>query len=649
MKYSTSFLSVFLALIIALMQPAVSYADDQQDDWAEAYFEYLDSFYVEDMGKSWSEIEEYYHFSMVDIAKDGVPELVMITDMQWLPCCILYLDDGKVCNYQSRYVKAFYFLLGQNLVRIEWFLKGRTFDDLLKYQRSAFELTKEGWHGTYNANGEYLEQEEFYWCDDPAAGLANVQVTEEEYRDLISKVIPEEQATVVDWNTYQYDTFDDLKDAFGQNNTVFDEKYPPYPTIALQSKSTGCYITCDIGAKKDDGKYERFDEPTLRINATQIQWYEMFNLVPISGEIYALQSEANRQYMKRDYTGFWWKGLKSEDDFVEEKNKVRMDLNSAYTTIEFIESGSWVTIENGELKWSEDRSKAEQFKIIYLDDNKYDATEKAILSSDEWFDLNGTGVGYWNVQDEIGRAETSALTRLGYSCMRFGIKNSSVIRNGQMQCAVGVKLGDDDVYDVLITFQGTGGDVYGPFEGIFDSSYSVGGHSFAEKGMHDGYISIVGLFEDIEYSLSTTINGKEIRFPDLVQKAKTGQARFMILGHSMGGAMAQIYAVKLNRRGVPTSQIRGRTFNSALALTPDEKWPEFENWYNICVSSDSVTNGLVIGSIVHYGIYRIGRTIWLYDDAPAENIDRSANIANAKHNMDQKLKEILAAFAQHAN
>ena len=48
----------------------------------------------------------------------------------------------------------------------------------------------------------------------------------------------------------------------------------------------------------------------------------------------------------------------------------------------------------------------------------------------------------------------------------------------------------------------------------------------------------------------------------LISKAKNGEAHFTLLGHSMGGAIAQCYALHLVEKGIPKDNISGRTFNS---------------------------------------------------------------------------------------
>ena len=128
--------------------------------------------------------------------------------------------------------------------------------------------------------------------------------------------------------------------------------------------------------------------------------------------------------------------------------------------------------------------------------------------------------------------------------------------------------------------------------------------------------------------------------------AKCGQARFTILGHSMGGAIAQCFAVQLINYQVSPAVIKGRTFNSALAFKGDTLCDLFTDWYNLCVISDGVPRGLVPGSIMKYGMHRLGKTIWLYDNEPDKDIDFGvgeffSNIILSKHNMDRAIKDIL--------
>ena len=43
------------------------------------------------------------------------------------------------------------------------------------------------------------------------------------------------------------------------------DKFAPYLTIALRSVSNGHYVTCNIGAKNGNGKYEKYDNPDMDV------------------------------------------------------------------------------------------------------------------------------------------------------------------------------------------------------------------------------------------------------------------------------------------------------------------------------------------------------------------------------------------------
>ena len=213
-----------------------------------------------------------------------------------------------------------------------------------------------------------------------------------------------------------------------------------------------------------------------------------------------------------------------------------------------------------------------------------------------------------------------------------------------LQCFVAYKKTNDN-YDVIIAFQGTGG--YGEFLGPFgkDSwddygSNMTGGTYTDDDGFHKGYHEMANKLRDKENTICDP-EDHSINLAYLIAE----NAHFTILGHSMGGAIAQCYAVHLAKyRSVSKEDIKGRTFNSALAYnSDDDDFKGFTDWYNLCVTTDTVCNGLVPGSIIYYGINRLGKTIWLYDDTPDKDTDhlKKVNISENKHNMDQKLHSIL--------
>ena len=436
----------------------------------------------------------------------------------------------------------------------------------------------------------------------------------------------------------------------------------PYKTIALKSDTNGCYLTCDIGSKKD-GKYEKFNNSEIKVEATQVQAYEMFDLVPCGDGLFAIRSIMNRKYLSDN---IW--GLKFQADFIKADEFVELSHIGSRTFIRFTGTNKYIRLNGNKVETTDHYSEAEGFIMETVSLNSYSKEEKTILSSREWFDLNDSNNkkdgGYWNIQNEIGKDKissdshenTKTLTNLGYYTMyRYDKITRKTIEYDNMQCAIGVKPLDDGKYDLIITFQGTGG--YhddcddNETQDILANAASLG--SADEHGMHVGYYEMAKKLVDNENHVQVIIDDQLYKLSDFISMAKTGNAHITILGHSMGGAIAQCYAIHLNNLGVPKSSVSGRTFNPALALNYDINWPD---WYNLCVSSDSVPNGLVKASLVEYGIHRLGKTIWIYDPKPDVNLsdvgldDNSdffkyiGNIAADKHNMDQTIKRQLESI-----
>ena len=642
----------------------------QESEWVSAYIHYLDQFPEE--GQTWEEVDKLYRYSLIDIDGDRIPELFMIPKVQWTATLwVVYYHNQAPFGVGFDHGEIYY-IPGELMLRITSYMNLTYEDEFYQFDKTGFVPIAVGSH--YYDNLPEVRQAYYYWDGD--------EVTKEEYTNSLNAVFDESRQILIEGD---YDTKEELLEAMktaassaGQTEKAEDTggtektdaaddtektdetgdtrfaKYPPYLTIALQSATDGKYLTCNIGSRKkrgkDKGKYEKFDEPDIRVNASEIGWYEMFNLVRCSDGTYALQADNNRQFLSEAAWGPWdmWKGVYAQDDFIEEKHKIRLDLESRETTIQFVESGRFLLRKGESLTWKNnaDESQAERFKVIILDDNTYDQEEKQILTSSEWFGLNGKKVGYWNIQDEIGRGKADSLIELGYCVMHYRYKDRDYIQNKNMECSVGVRPVDGNAFEVIVAFQGTSGE-YGPIDNGQDIMQNTTGGSFEQDGMHPGYAEMARHFRKIEEEIATDLNGSTITYKQILDKAKEGKAHITLLGHSMGGAIAQIYAVMLvNEYKIPSSAISGRTFNSALGLIPKDDWPEFKDWVNLCVTSDSVPNGLVPGSIVHYGLYRIGKTIWLYDDKPDKEIEGQewrGNIVLAKHNMDAKLKEILEA------
>ena len=435
-----------------------------------------------------------------------------------------------------------------------------------------------------------------------------------------------------------------------------DYHYKPYKIIALKAKSNGCYVTCDIGNRKDDGKgeYEHYDFPELHMDATSIGAYEMFELIPCSNGSYALRSVMNRKYLTKNVK---YDGVRHSyvyKDFIDDACQLDLDLNGTYTKLKFRNSGDYMcygaSIFRQLLEPGLDSSKAEEFEIIVLKEDEYEGWEKNILTSGEWFELNNVSGGYWSIQNEIGLEsgdKAKTLKNHGYTMMQLYNNGSDTIEIQNMQCAVGVKY-ESGIYDVIVAIQGTHGN-YGESTGdlsldmykytknyVLDLAENLKG--YVSLGMHSGYKSMTDYLISAEPVISAKItkNGNYITLRELVKLAKSGKAKFTILGHSMGGAIAQIYGIHLFNCGIPATEIKGRTFNSALAISEDTISDEFTDWFNICVSTDSVANGNVTGAINKYGVHRIGKTIWLYDDKPEKNNpDWTNNIDYERHNMNK--------------
>ncbi len=417
----------------------------------------------------------------------------------------------------------------------------------------------------------------------------------------------------------------------------------PYRTVSIRSVDTGEYMTCDIGEKDNKGRYtdEKMDEPVVRFNSKLVDKNELFELIPCSDERFALRSVVNRKYFSRNSITF-------SSDLINGKECIEIIQEEKRIKLKFSETGEYILIMNGSLSVTENEHIASVFELDVVSENAYTEEDIEILQSSDWFDRNGSGYGYWNIQEELGKGKSYALKdsdKLGYTLL----KNSSinVIGIENLQCVIGVKE-ENGQYDVIIAFQGTGGYGTAAFDTIWDAYINLVGKNHTKNGKHQGYSRMTEKLIDHEDEIKGDINGSSITLSDLIKFAREGNAHFTLLGHSMGGAIAELYAIHLNEdMGIDKNAITGRTFNSSPALDHEE--PGWSDWYNLCVSTDTVSNGLVPGSIRYYGIHRLGHTIWLYDDEPDQNNERGlfflANIANDKHNMDRTLERILRKSA----
>ena len=445
------------------------------------------------------------------------------------------------------------------------------------------------------------------------------------------------------------------------------DKYKPYPVVAFKSTTNGRYITCDIGAKGKDGSYPNINNPSYNVDATQIGDYEKFYYIILPDGKVALQN-----YMSKKYVCVSTDRV-TVSDYINDLCKFTAYIDGE--VYKFKNDCFWLSLSNNRLSISLGDGGA-SFEKVIIDSNEYTDYEKNIISSGEWFDLDEKGVGYWDIQYEIGlkkgkgnensERNVESLEKLGYHLMyrrdKNGNNNTRTIEYDNMQCSIGVKK-VDGIYDVIIAFQGTDGysDVT-PLDSSRDLGSNLTGDIFNIKVSLNGKMTSVpchrGYYEMAKkvfdnnpsyYSNTQAIykdGNKEITLYSLINMAKCGQARFTILGHSMGGAIAQCFAVQLINYQVSPAVIKGRTFNSALAFKGDTLCDLFTDWYNLCVISDGVPRGLVPGSIMKYGMHRLGKTIWLYDNEPDKDIDFGvgeffSNIILSKHNMDRAIKDIL--------
>ena len=430
------------------------------------------------------------------------------------------------------------------------------------------------------------------------------------------------------------------------------DKYKPYPIVAFKSLANNKYITCDIGSNEADGSYPQINSPSFNINADKIKDYEKFYYIILSDGKVVLQTYKSKKYVcviDRKLT---------VSDYINDQCKFSAFIDGEIYRFKI--GDYWLSCKNDSLFFSLNEKDA-FFEKVLVDSNEYSAHEKNILSSGDWFNLDGKGVGYWDIQYQIGlekdddhkynqnsEENVKALKELGYRLMyRRDLNHNSntrTIEYDNMQCAIGVKK-EDDIYDVIIAFQGTGGyadktewdvarDGLSNLTGdVYNIKVSINGKT-TYVPCHRGYYEMAKkVFNNNPKYQSNTqaiakFGNEEITLYSLINMAANGKAHFTILGHSMGGAIAQCFAVQLINYGVNPSAIRGRTYNSALALKNDVVSDLFTDWYNLCVISDGVPRGLVPGSIMKYGMHRLGRTIWLYDNEPEKDLDADTRARN---------------------
>ena len=471
--------------------------------------------------------------------------------------------------------------------------------------------------------------------------------------------------------------------------------YSTVPTVAIRSLSTEKYLAADTSGS--------FDKANLILQNTSIKNANKFDLYEpcystgggneviqrspsvgtkavssistgTSGTKYALKSIVNQRFFGRFdnggmYSFYFGSGYITDDSYIYfiNEDRERFDNIPYGENFYIVWSGSdgsemfvGYDAKSGKTTFlTEKFSKAERFTMELVDDNQYTQEELNILESDEWFNIDDKYVGYWDIQAEIGGGYTYSLETLGYTIFKQvnQTENPIVIETWidgkllNMTFGVGVKKkykGPAWYYDVIITCQGTAGYPGTGMNNFLDAITNITNE--IDGNFHKGYKLGAKTLTDRQYAIYGDIDGKRISLANLIGEARRGNAHFTILGHSMGGAIAQClgYYLAVDQR-VPQSAITGRTFESALVSTKD--FPIFSDWVNICLNTDGVSNGIVPGSILEKaGIHRLGKTIYLYDPSPESDTGTDwfgpvdSGISQKKHCMDQTPYTVMRQF-----
>ena len=458
--------------------------------------------------------------------------------------------------------------------------------------------------------------------------------------------------------------------------------YYTVPTVAIKSVSTGKYLavdtrygydSCDLILKNTSVKDVNKFELLMEASNSSSEVMQKRSTISTSAGYYSLMSSLTKRMLN------WDVDEGEEQMYIFNLNYMKDGFHMSffdedYNLIYGIPYGQKFYIkwsgpyDYSNQYWGYDKNtsriryydekdnKAELFTIELLDANEYTQEELNILESDEWFNINDKYVGYWDIQSEIGDGKAYALKTLGYTIFkRVNQEEDAIVLTPwktsagplNMTYAVGVKKsykGPRFYYDVVIACQGTAGYPYDQdFNTWVDAFTNI--NNRIDGYFHNGYKQGAMALINEQYGIYGDIDGKRLSLANLFSEARKGNAHFTILGHSMGGAIAQYIAYYLaTEKKVPASDITGRTFEAALVSTRD--FPIFTDWVNLCVNTDGVSNGTVIGSILYKaGIHRMGKTITLYDPVP--NLNNSTNVAGIcepKHNMDKALLDLMKSF-----
>ena len=149
------------------------------------------------------------------------------------------------------------------------------------------------------------------------------------------------------------------------------------------------------------------------------------------------------------------------------------------------------------------------------------------------------------------------------------------------------------------------------------------------NGEHEGYKSMATIFADHE-----KFHASDITTYTLSDLIKSSDTKFTIIGHSMGGAISQCYAIHLLESGVSKERITGYTFNSALAVTSEQKYYYTDlRWFNVMNRTDNVSAGAVWFSLGEDG-RMLGYNMPINDPLlPNQHYAINSNLPNGEHGM----------------
>ena len=188
--------------------------------------------------------------------------------------------------------------------------------------------------------------------------------------------------------------------------------------------------------------------------------------------------------------------------------------------------------------------------------------------------------------------------------------------------------------EVLISFHGTD---------LTPADITANTNNSLVNGVHKGYWEmaekLISNRHRINFHVDDIFN-KTLTFSldDLINDSNT---KFTLIGHSMGGAIAQAFAIWLMNLGVDSERITGYTFNSALVITERQKHYNLDfSWFNIMNRTDNVSAGAVFRSLGRNG-RRLGFDIPI-NDPNMPNAHYEGNITpNKEHHPMYYLLNIL--------